>query len=119
MGGGDATSPKANKTSKQGSKETSVGGAKAPRTRKRRWTRVPSEWQPNDEHRGIAKAEGVDFERQLENFRDHDFARPKVDPDAAFRNWLRNPIAKQGSKNGAPKAQQGMASTVKLAMGDY
>lgn len=54
-----------------------------------RWTRVPGTWQPNDEQRALAAKRGVDFDLELEKFRDYDFSKPKSDPDATFRNWLR------------------------------
>jgi len=51
---------------------------------------VPTEWEPKDSHRLLASREGVDFERELDAFRDHEFTPPRQDADAAFRNWLRN-----------------------------
>lgn len=68
-------------------------------SRKRRWRRVPTDWSPKDSHRSIAAERGVDFELELSKYRDHDFAQPKSDPDATFRNWLR-------SASPARKAQQ-------------
>jgi len=55
----------------------------------RRWRRVPSVRQPNEQHRSIAQGRSVDFDKELAAFRDHEFAAPKLDADAAFRNWLR------------------------------
>lgn len=63
-----------------------VGAAKP----KRRWRKVPTEWQPTEEHRALARERGVDFELELSRFRDHEFASPKSDANATFRNWLRN-----------------------------
>jgi hypothetical protein len=60
--------------------------------RKLGWRRVPGEWQPNDRHREIATAEGVDIDRAVEDFRDHEFKTPRKDPDATFRVWLRSPF---------------------------
>jgi hypothetical protein len=54
------------------------------------WRKVPTDWQPNDTHREIAKAEGRNFDRELAMFKDHEFAKPRSDADAAFRNWLRD-----------------------------
>jgi hypothetical protein len=55
-----------------------------------RWTRIPAEWQPTPEHRALAAELGVNFDGELENFRDHEFRSPKSDGDACFRTWLRN-----------------------------
>jgi hypothetical protein len=63
-----------------------VGAAKP----KRRWRRVPAEWEPTDDHRSIARERGVDFELELSKFRDHEFATAKSDANGTFRNWLRN-----------------------------
>jgi hypothetical protein len=57
---------------------------------KRRWRRVPTDWEPTDEHRAIARERGVDFELELSKFRDHEFATAKSDANGTFRNWLRN-----------------------------
>lgn len=82
--------------------EEDTGRGQKKRTVKRgraaRWTRCPEGWEPNDAHREIARAEGVDFDRQLTLFRDHDFKVPKTDADAAFRTWLRSPYAKSNGK---------------------
>jgi hypothetical protein len=51
---------------------------------------VPEGWQPSDQHRQIASECCVPFELELAKFRDHEFSTPKHDPDATFRNWLRN-----------------------------
>ena len=52
--------------------------------------RCPKDWEPVDQHREIAKIEGVDFDRELAMFRDHTFGTARVDWDATFRNWLRS-----------------------------
>ncbi len=84
---------------------------------KRRWTRVPKGWQPNDSHRTLAAAEPtIDFDHELAQFRDHEFAKPKKDPDACFRTWLRNAAKFQAGRGRGqqPKRapQRGMASHV-------
>jgi hypothetical protein len=56
---------------------------------KRPWRRVPDTWQPNDAHHTLAASLGVNLEHELGKFRDHEFAKSKSDPDAAFRNWIR------------------------------
>jgi len=66
-----------------------------------KWRRVPSSWQPNDAHRAIAAQRGLDLAEQVEIFRDHEFAQPKSDADAAFRNWLKRSFA--SGKSGASK----------------
>lgn len=55
-------------------------------------TPLPADWQPNDKHREMAKAAGLDVVRQSEQFRDHHTAKGSVfkNWDAAFRTWLRN-----------------------------
>jgi hypothetical protein len=53
------------------------------------WRRVPETWQPTPEHTKIAIAMAVDLQLEASKFRDHEFARPKRDADATFRNWLR------------------------------
>lgn len=51
--------------------------------------RVPPHWEPTDKHRFIARERGVDFDFELAQFRDYEFAKGKSDWDATFRNWLR------------------------------
>jgi hypothetical protein len=63
---------------------------RSPGPSKKNWRRVPVDFEPGDEHRRIAGEEGKDFERELARFRDHEFATPKTDANATFRNWLRN-----------------------------
>jgi len=60
---------------------------RAPKIRSRR---IPDDWQPSDAHRELAKKLGVDIDEQLTEIRDHEYAQPKSDWDAAFRKWLRN-----------------------------
>jgi len=50
---------------------------------------VPASWEPNDKHRALARKHGVDFELELEKFRDHEFKEPKTKADLAFNRWLR------------------------------
>lgn len=64
-------------------------GAREKPERKRRWRTVPTDWEPNDDHRKLARELSVDFARALATFRDHEFKDPKSDADRAFRNWLR------------------------------
>lgn len=104
----------------EGTKEgTNICSAK--KSRSRRWSRVPKGWKPTDAHRTMATELGVAFEAELANFKDHDFAKPKQDPDACFRTWLRN--AKKFQGNGfagraRPEPQRGMADHVKAGSAD-
>jgi len=75
--------------------------------RSKRWRRVPEGWAPNDAHRAIAASRGVDFDKELAAFRDHEFAAPKLDADAAFRNWLRRATP---DRNGDRYAFKGTAT---------
>jgi hypothetical protein len=63
----------------------SVNGAR------KRATRRPSDWQPNDTHKRIAADLDLDIAAEVEQF--HDFHDSKgssfIDWDAAFRTWLR------------------------------
>lgn len=72
-----------------------VGGTTAepdsePKRKRGRKGKPPADWQPTDAHRAIASERGIDFELELAKFRDHEFATPRSDYDAAFRNWLRS-----------------------------
>ena len=66
---------------------TSKGAA-----RRKRASRLPESWQPNEGHVGYADANGIDLDLEADKFRDHAEAtdRKLVSWDAAFRNWLRN-----------------------------
>lgn len=80
------------------------------------WKRVPETWVPNDQHRALASELGVHFETELANFRDFDFTRPKKDPDATFRTWLRKACEFQqrgGGRRALP--QQGTAERVRVS----
>ena len=54
-----------------------------------RWRFVPTDWQPKDAHRELAKTLRVDIEKQALLFREHEFKDPKSDADKAFNRWLR------------------------------
>lgn len=76
-----------------------VGGTEADVTCKRgRKGKPPDDWQPTDAHRAIARERGVDFALELAKFRDHEFATPRSDYDAAFRNWLRSATPQRQSR---------------------
>lgn len=63
---------------------------------------LPDRWQPTDQHRERAQAEGVDADREAEAFRNHALAndRRQVDWDRAFTTWLLR--AKDFKRNGTP-----------------
>lgn len=56
-----------------------------------RAVKLPDGWEPNENHADIATEEGVNLDREVEQFRDHAKAngRTQRDWDASFRNWLR------------------------------
>lgn len=74
---------------------------------RKRATKLPSDWKPNEAHQKIAKDEGRDLDREAVKFRDHAAAtgRTMKDWDAAFRNWLRSgystPNGRHGSRDGS------------------
>lgn len=82
-----------------GARET----AKSRKAPARRWRRVPESWEPTVDHRQIASNLRLDFALELAKFRDHEFANPKQDADATFRNWLR---AAKPAGGPAPGLQQ-------------
>lgn len=64
------------------------GGEDSTRSRA---VKLPDGWEPNENHAEIATEEGVNLDREAEQFRDHAKAngRTQRDWDASFRNWLR------------------------------
>jgi hypothetical protein len=75
--------------------------ALAPKKRKpTKWTVVPDDWQPSEQHKKLATELGVSLNVEAAKFRDHEFARPKTDPDRCFNRWLRQ--AKEFAGNRAP-----------------
>lgn len=57
---------------------------------KKRWRFAPADWHPNEKHHELARERRVDLALELAKFRDHEFDKPKSDPDRTFANWLRN-----------------------------
>jgi hypothetical protein len=57
------------------------------------WREAQLALVPDAEHARIASEMGVDLALQLAKFKDHDFARPREDAAATFRNWLRSQYA--------------------------
>jgi uncharacterized protein YdaU (DUF1376 family) len=72
---------------------TETEGADAPpKPSGKRARQLPTDWQPNDEHRKLAATlMNVRLSVEVQKFRDHFTAngKPMKDWDAAFRNWLR------------------------------
>lgn len=62
-----------------------------PLKKRARGARLPDDWEPNEGHREVAFAEGVDVRVQATLMRDWAKANgvTKQDWDATFRNWLR------------------------------
>lgn len=59
------------------------------------WKTVPPDWQLSPELRQWTRDKGLseaDIDDQLERFRDHDYEKPKIRPDACWRTWIRNAI---------------------------
>lgn len=88
------------------------GGADAPRSLngamgKGRTRKVPADFTVTPEMRMWAAAEcpGVDVDRETAKFRDHEFANPKSDWPATWRNWMRRaePSRARGSDPSAPQ----------------
>ena len=60
-----------------------------------KWYFVPDDWEMSDSLLKWTKAKGLtdsDIEDQLESFRDHQYKRPMMRPDACWRNWVKNAI---------------------------
>lgn len=85
-----STSTGLGSTASPGSQDLGEQPAREPKPRKLRSRRVPAEWQPTDEHRELATKSGVNLDAEVVKFRDWEFAQPKSDWHATFRNWLRN-----------------------------
>ena len=71
-------------------KPDNEASAGAPEKKPRRWRRFPTDFVPDEGHVALASECGVNLDEQLRLIRDHEFADPKSDPSATFRNWLRN-----------------------------
>lgn len=58
-----------------------------------RWYFVPDDWEMSDSLREWTKSKGLTdqtIEDELESFRDHQYKRPMMRPDACWRNWVKN-----------------------------
>jgi uncharacterized protein YdaU (DUF1376 family) len=77
------------------SEEVSEAKASSPTSlpKRRPSRRAPEDWSPAEITVARLSAEGHtagDLERALTRMRDHEYAKPHSDWDAAFRNWVRN-----------------------------
>lgn len=70
------------------------------RVNKRRLRRAPADWEPRPEDRNVAR--GIDLATELAKFRDHEFATPRSDWHACWRNWLRTAAERNRSPPGKP-----------------
>ena len=60
-----------------------------------RWYFVPDDWEMSDSLRQWSRDKGLtdkQIDDELEAFRDHQYKRPMMRPDACWRNWVRNAI---------------------------
>jgi hypothetical protein len=65
--------------------------ARAPRSAKPKpWRRFPLDYEPGEAERALASELLVDVDHELAAIQDHEFAKPKTDPAATFRTWIRN-----------------------------
>jgi hypothetical protein len=72
-------------------------------SRKKRATRLPASWAPNEAHTRYAADEGIDLTFQAERFRTHAESKDRllVNWDAGFRNWLLTAERKVAAKPAA------------------
>lgn len=61
------------------------------KTSRKKKSALPPDFQPNDNHRDLARALGLNLDAQLESFRDYHLANGStfIDWNAALRTWLR------------------------------
>lgn len=79
--------------------------------------RVPQEFQVTEDLLAWAKEHtpGVDVRRETEKFRDHEFAQPRKDWIAAWRNWMRKAEEISGARKpgGTPQGARPIGSIPK------
>lgn len=82
-----------------------LGSLKNPLTIKRA-RQLPSDWEPNENHKQFCEKFDLDLEEIAESFKTWATAtgRKYVDWDAGFRNWLNNSV--KWSKTQQPKKQK-------------
>ena len=60
-----------------------------------KWYFVPDSWEMSDSLRKWTKDKGLTdltIEEEMESFRDHQYKKPMMRPDACWRNWVKNGI---------------------------
>lgn len=68
------------------------GSSPTAKPKARATKRAPDGWQPSSATAATLEAEGYgpgELERALSMVRDHEFAKPRTDWDATYRNWVR------------------------------
>lgn len=75
------------------------------------WRRFPPDWQPTQEHRELASSLRVNLELELAKIRDFEFSRPRRDPDATFRTWLRTAAERASRPSNARPADTAADNT--------
>lgn len=64
----------------------------------RPWRRFPRDFQPTAEHRALADELRVNLDYEMAKIRDFEFAKPRTDPDAALRTWIRTEAERQARR---------------------
>ena len=60
-----------------------------------KWYFVPDSWEMSESLLTWTKSKGLTdktIEDELESFRDHQYKKPMMRPDACWRNWVKNGI---------------------------
>ena len=60
-----------------------------------RWYFVPKDWEISEDLLKWTRNKGLSdnqIEEVLESYRDHQYKRPMMDPNACWRNWVKNAI---------------------------
>lgn len=92
------------------SRELKAKSQKKPR--ELQWCRFPPDFEPDDSHRRLALQLGLNLQQQLTEIRDHQFAKPKSDPAATLRTWLRNAPKFGAGPSGPSRFQQPVSANV-------
>jgi len=73
--------------------------------RKERAKPLPADWEPKEQHEGMAKSLGLSVAGEAEAFRDHakQTGRILVDWDAGFRSWLRKAPEMHSNPHASPQ----------------
>jgi hypothetical protein len=114
LSSGSDSSPDSSSLLSSGSEGPVSKPAREPKPPKPRgWKVVPAEWVPNDDHRKRARELRVNFDEELQKFREHEFKDPKQDFDRAFSRWLRRSVEFKAT---GVRASPGGGSTVPMLM---